>query len=139
MNSAKTIKDFLANQRYWDVFVIDELETVVHACELMEKNRVGSLIVVDSKKSQEDSHVVGIFTERDVVKAISHHQDDLEACTVNKIMSKKLIHISSDTLPKEAADLMLENQIRHLAVMDDEKLVGVVSMRDIFQSLNLNK
>ena len=71
MNSAKTIKDFLANQRYWDVFVIDELETVVHACELMEKNRVGSLIVVDSKKSQEDSHVVGIITERDVVKAIS--------------------------------------------------------------------
>ena len=40
MNSPKTIKDFLANQRYWDVFVIDELETVVNACELMEKNRV---------------------------------------------------------------------------------------------------
>ena len=54
-------------------------------------------------------------------------------------MSKKLIHISSDTLPKEAADLMLENQIRHLAVMDDEKLVGVVSMIYIFQSINLNK
>ena len=137
MKPAKKIKDYLANQRYWDVFVIPVEETVLHACELMEKNRVGALIVVDNKVDKEQSHIVGIVTERDIVKAIAHHQIEMDSRKVDTIMSKKLISVNSETQTNEAVGLMIENQIRHLAVIDKEKLVGVISMRDIFYSLNL--
>ena len=55
---------------------------------------------------------------------------------VEEIMSNKLISTTPETTTDDAIKLMVENQIRHLAVMDDQKLVGVISMRDIFYSMN---
>ena len=111
-------------------------ETVGHACEIMEKNRIGALIVVDNKTDVEHSHVIGIITERDIVKTIAHHMHEIEDKKVEEIMSNKLISTTPETTTDDAIKLMVENQIRHLAVMDDEKLVGVISMRDIFYSVN---
>ena len=136
MPRSKKIKHYLAGQRYWEVFVIPQDETVVHACEILEKNRIGALIVVDKKDDLSDHHVVGIITERDVVKTISHHQLDIEEKPVSEIMSKKVISASPESSTEEAIKLMVENQIRHLAVLDGDKLIGVISMRDIFYSLN---
>ena len=136
MPRSKKIKHYLAGQRYWEVFVIPQDETVVHACEILEKNRIGALIVVDKKDDLADHHVVGIITERDVVKTISHHQLDIEEIPVSEIMSKKVISASPESNTEEAIKLMIENQIRHLAVLDGDKLIGVISMRDIFYSLN---
>jgi len=133
---SKKIKHYLAGQRYWEVFVIPQDETVVHACEILEKNRIGALIVVDKKDDLADHHVVGIITERDVVKTISHHQLDIKEKPVSEIMSKKVISASPESNTEEAIKLMIENQIRHLAVLDGDKLIGVISMRDIFYSLN---
>ena len=136
MPRSKKIKHYLAGQRYWEVFVVPQNETVVHACEILEKNRIGALIVVDKKDDLSDHHVVGIITERDVVKTISHHQLDIEEKQVSEIMSKKVISASPESSTEEAIKLMVENQIRHLAVLDGDKLIGVISMRDIFYSLN---
>ena len=136
MPRSKKIKHYLAGQRYWEVFVVPQNETVVHACEILEKNRIGALIVVDKKDDLSDHHVVGIITERDVVKTISHHQLDIEEKPVSEIMSKKVISASPESNTEEAIKLMIENQIRHLAVLDGDKLIGVISMRDIFYSLN---
>ena len=136
MKPTKKIKEYLANQRYWDVFVIPINETIIHACELMEKNRIGALIVVDIKTNVDESNVVGIVTERDIIKAIAHHKIEIESKTVDTIMSNRLISATSETTTDEAIGLMIENQIRHLAIIDGEKLVGVISMRDIFYSLN---
>ena len=74
MPRSKKLKHYLAGQRYWEVFVLSKNESVIRACELMEKNRIGALIIVDKKTDQSDHHVVGIITERDIVKTISHHQ-----------------------------------------------------------------
>ena len=136
MPRSKKIKHYLAGQRYWEVFVVPQNETVVHACEILEKNRIGALIVLDKKYDLSYHHVVGIITERDVVKTISHHQLDIEKKQVSEIMSKKVISASPESSTEEAIKLMVENQIRHLAVLDGDKLIGVISMRDIFYSLN---
>jgi CBS domain-containing protein len=61
---------------------------------------------------------------------------EIEDKKVEEIMSNKLISTTPETTTDDAIKLMVENQIRHLAVMDDEKLVGVISMRDIFYSIN---
>ena len=136
MSKSKKIKHYLAGQRYWEVFVVPHDETVGHACEIMEKNRIGALIVVDNKTDIEHSHVIGIITERDIVKTIAHHIDEIEDKNVEEIMSNRLISTTPETTTDDAIKLMVENQIRHLAVMDNEKLVGVISMRDIFYSIN---
>ena len=136
MPKSKKIKHYLAGQRYWEVFVVPHDETVGHACEIMEKNRIGALIVVDNKTDIEHSHVIGIITERDIVKTIAHHIDEIEDKNVEEIMSNRLISTTPETTTDDAIKLMVENQIRHLAVMDNEKLVGVISMRDIFYSIN---
>ena len=138
MLRSKKIKHYLSGQRYWEVFVIPQDETIIHACELMEKNRIGALIVVEQKTEtdQGDHQVVGIVTERDIVKTISHHQLDLEGKPVKEIMSKNVVSASSENTTNEAVKLMIENQIRHLAILDEDRLIGVISMRDIFYSLN---
>ena len=138
MPRSRKIKDYLLGQRYWEVFVIPQDETIIHACELMEKNRIGALVVVDQKTATEkdDHHVVGIVTERDIVKTISHHQLDLEGKPVKEIMSKNVVSASPENTTNEAIKLMVENQIRHLAILDEDRLIGVISMRDIFYSLN---
>ena len=136
MPRSKKIKHYLAGQRYWEVFVIPQTESVVHACEILEKNRIGALVVVDTKEKQSDHHVVGILTERDIVKTISHHQLDIEQKPVSEIMSKNVVSASPETTTDEAISLMVENQIRHLAVLEEDRLIGVISMRDIFYCMN---
>tara|TARA_B100001245_G_C22646484_1_gene317622 strand:- start:21 stop:440 length:420 start_codon:yes stop_codon:yes gene_type:complete len=136
MPQSKKLKHYLAGQRYWEVFVLSKNETVVRACELMEKNRIGALIIVDKKTDQSEHHVVGIITERDIVKTISHHQLDIEKKPVEEIMSKSVVSASPEDSTDYAIKLMVENQIRHLAILDKDRLVGVISMRDIFYNLN---
>ena len=51
-------------------------------------------------------------------------------------MSKNVVSASSENTTNEAVKLMIENQIRHLAILDEDRLIGVISMRDIFYSLN---
>ena len=136
MPRSKKLKHYLAGQRYWEVFVLSKNESVIRACELMEKNRIGALIIVDKKTDQSEHHVVGIITERDIVKTISHHQLNIEKKPVEEIMSKSVVSASPEDSTDYAIKLMVENQIRHLAILDKDRLVGVISMRDIFYNLN---
>jgi len=136
MSKSKQIKHYLAGQRYWEVFVIKASETVTRACEIMEKNKIGALLVVDDNSNESNNNVIGIITERDIVKTIAHHQHKIEYKKVDQKMSSKLISTTPETSTEDAVKLMVENQIRHLAVMEGEKLLGVISMRDIFYSVN---
>ena len=140
MSESKKIKHYLIGESYWDVFVIDKKETLSQACKLMDKNKVGALIVVDKKNDVSKSQVVGIVTERDIVKEISLHLNDIEDRIVDQVMTESVVSTTSDATSEEAVKLMVENQIRHLAVIEEDRLLGVISMRDLFYSLNyLNK
>ena len=140
MDKSKKVKHYLVGQSYWDVFVIDKNKTLSEACKLMDKNTIGALIVVDKKKDITKSRVVGIVTERDIVKEIALNSVDFEDRTVNQIMTESVVSTTSNATSEEAVKLMIENQIRHLAVIEEGKLKGVISMRDLFYSLNyLNK
>ena len=140
MSESKKIKHYLIGESYWDVFVIDKKETLSQACKLMDKNKVGALVVVDKKNDVTKSQVVGIVTERDIVKEISLHLNDIEDRIVDQVMTESVVSTTSDATSEEAVKLMVENQIRHLAVIEEDRLLGVISMRDLFYSLNyLNK
>ena len=130
----KKVKDHLNEQRYWDIFTVSEDSDLFEASKLMYKNKIGALMIAktDSAEHLCKSSVVGILTERDIVYAMSGGAASLNSKTVKTVMTKKLIFTCPETPNTEAKKLMIENQIRHLPVFSDEHLVGIISMRDVF-------
>ena len=106
------------------VLRIDSEGSVQDAAILMEKSHVGSLIV---EKYGDD---VGIVTERELSQKVLAKGGNPEEMTVSDIMSS--IHSMDRYMPIEEANIyMHKNKIRHLAVTDDDKIVGVLSVKDL--------
>ena len=131
---SENIESLLLNQRYWDIFAVTRNSSVSEACKILDKNRIGALLVYCSD-SNDPQDLEGIVTERDVIELIARKGKDALNNEVQEIMSKNIISVTPQCTKMDALDLMMENQIRHLAVMDDEKLVGVLSMRDLIKQL----
>ena len=129
------ISDLLLNQRYWEIFSISENSSIEEACKILHINKIGALLVYCGESNNPDN-LVGIITERDVIEDISLKGPEHLHSKIKDIMSSSIIKVSPDNTTDEALDMMIDNQIRHLAVMDNDKLLGVVSMRDIVKKSN---
>ena len=130
----ESIESLLLNQRYWDIFSVARDSSIEEACRIMDKNRIGALLVYCSD-SNDPQDLEGIVTERDIIELVARKGKESLKGDVNEIMSKNIISVTPQCNKIDALDLMMENQIRHLAVMDKEKLVGVLSMRDLIKQL----
>ena len=108
-------------------------QSVPEAVRLMIHNRIGSLVVMDS------GQIVGIVTERDVVWAAGEHSVNLINMSVHNIMAKTLVTCTGEDSLDHAMDLMTRNpskqRIRHLPVIDNGKLIGLISIGDIVHAL----
>ncbi len=124
------ISDLLLNQRYWEIFSISENSSIEEACKILHKNKIGALLVYCGESNDPDN-LVGIITERDVIEDISLKGPEHLHSKIQDIMSSSIVKVSPESTTDEALNMMIDNQIRHLAVMENEKLLGVVSMRDI--------
>ena len=131
---SESIESLLLNQRYWDIFAVARNSSIEDACRIMDKNRIGALLVYCSDTNDQQD-LEGILTERDVIELIAKKGREALKNEVKEIMSKNIISVTPQCTKLDALDLMMENQIRHLAVMDEEKLVGVLSMRDLIKQL----
>jgi CBS domain-containing protein len=106
-------------------------ETVAIAAQLMRANNISALVVKDVVRT-EGNTAVGMFTERDVVRAIAEHGAAGVSMKVSQLISvQQLVCCSSNDALEHVRHLMNVNHIRHLPVIDDYSLVGVISMRDI--------
>ncbi len=100
--------------------------TVAEAIRLMLKLRVGAVVVVDANR------VVGIFTERDVLKKLALSGRDPEKVRVGELMTSPVETASPQTSPGDALVSMLEHHFRHLPVVDSSgRLRGVLSIRNL--------
>jgi len=99
-------------------------DTLVDAAVKMWKQQTGSLLVVE-----EDS-LVGIITERDILKAVANGVR-LDETRISEVMTKDVVTVGPGTSLREAAKMMADRWIRHLPVLDGGKLVGVLSQRDL--------
>ena len=98
--------------------------TVAEAATVMGERKVGSALVID------DDELVGIFTERDIVRALS--QDfDAPGHPITHWMTRDPLTISPEMTVKEALDVMLTRGFRHLPVVEGQMPVGMVSMLDL--------
>ena len=98
--------------------------TLRDVAEVMEREEVGAVVVVV------DGRAAGVLSERDIVRAVANG-DDIEDDRAEDVMAVDVVTISLDASISEAADAMAAGNIRHLPVVDDETVVGVVSIRDV--------
>lgn len=99
------------------------------AAELMNQHDIGCIIVIDSDKP------VGIITERDMLKRVLLQVRDSRRTHASHIMSKPLITTSPETDLRDAVSLMNERRIKKLPVLEDDRLIGLLSITDIVRSL----
>ncbi len=100
--------------------------TVLEAIRLMAEKRIGALLVLDG-----DGRLVGIVSERDYARKVILEGRRSDTTRVADIMTPNPITIDPDTTAEEGLNLMTDRFIRHLPVLDNGKLVGVVSIGDL--------
>lgn len=108
-----------------DVISVDANSTVKNAAKIMNRFEIGSLIVV------KESKVIGIITERDLLKRVVAVARNPEKTTVEDIMSKPLIVVKPEMELEDAVRFMFKMKIKKLPVVKNGKLLGLVSLTDI--------
>lgn len=108
-----------------DVQICEEGDLVISAVKKMAEFNIGSLIVVKNGKP------VGIFTERDLVIKVIAQGLDPANLSVEKVMSIKLITIAASESVGYAYHILIKENVRHAPVIEDDKLVGIVSQKDL--------
>ncbi len=126
MNNAKTMT--IADVMTKSVISVDVSLTINEAAKMMEDAKVGAVIVM------ENNTPVGIVTDRDfAIKVVAHAYNI--TTPVKQIMSSPLFSINSDESVRTAADLMHDRGIRKLPVIDNEKIIGIITATDIVNLL----
>jgi CBS domain-containing protein len=107
------------------VFSVSSSITVYNALELMFEKSIGALLVVDNDK------FVGIFTERDYARKLVLKGKSSKDTLIREVMTEKPITVTLDNSIEECMKIMSDKKIRHLPVMETEKLVGLISVGDV--------
>lgn len=105
-------------------------ETVEMAATLLNRERIGAVVVKDACGSEGDT-VVGIFSERDVVRAVAERGALALRVPVGELMSRNMISCAMDDTVDHVRALMDSHHVRHLPVLEEHQLVGVLSIRDV--------
>jgi CBS domain-containing protein len=125
------VGDILRKKQSARVVTVRMNETVGVAAQLMRASNISALVVKDVVRT-EGNTAVGVFTERDVVRAIAEHGAAGVALKVSQLISvQRLVPCTSSDTLEHVRHLMNVHHIRHLPVIDNFALAGVISMRDI--------
>ena len=116
----------ILRQKGSDVTTMKSESTMSEAISVLVDMRIGALPVSDDGRT-----LVGIISERDVVRALSEGTDDLQGLPVRALMTSTVYTCAPDATLSEVMTLMNERRIRHVPVVEEEVLVGILSMRDL--------
>jgi CBS domain-containing protein len=106
------------------LFSIEPTTTVAEAATVMGERRIGSALVMDGDR------LMGIFTERDIVRALGEHFD-AAGHPVSDWMTADPLTVEPSTPVEQALRTMLDRNFRHLPVIEADRVLGIVSMRDL--------
>ena len=103
--------------------------TVFDAHELMLEHKISSVVVLEKDK------VIGIFTENDFVQKVGLDCKDTDKMLIENVMTKDPLTVTPDKSISDCMNLMIDNHIRHLPVVENGQLVGIVSVSDVVKDL----
>ncbi len=124
----KTVKDILKVKGH-EVWVIEPDALVYDALKLMADKKVGALVVM------EGTRVVGIISERDYARKVILMGGSSKSMRIKEIMTTRVVYARSEQTIEECMALMTGKHIRHLPVINEGRLVGVVSIGDLVKSI----
>jgi CBS domain-containing protein len=119
-----TVRDILAKKGS-DVITVAPRETALRAAQLMNDRGIGGLVVIERDRP------TGIFTERDILRRVVSPGRDPATTRVADVMTTPVIACAPDTSIDECAAMMTARRIRHLPVVDGDRLAGVVTIGDV--------
>ncbi|MBN1153794.1 CBS domain-containing protein [candidate division KSB1 bacterium] len=122
------VKDVLTTKGS-NVVTINQSKTVYDALKTFAENRVGSLLVLDSKED-----IVGIIGARDALMAVLYSCDKIREMKVESIMTKDIIVGTPDAELTYVEAIMTNNHIRHLPIVENKKLTGIISIGDVVKA-----
>jgi CBS domain-containing protein len=120
----QTVKELLPGR---ELFTVQTGTSVHNAVLYMAEKGVGLVPVMDGAK------LVGVFSERDLVKRVIAKAKSIEATKVDEVMSKNLIIANADEPNESILAKMKEGKTRHILIIEDDKLAAVLSMRDLLE------
>lgn len=123
-----TIKELL-KKKSGDIWSISPQTSVYQALELMAQKEVGALLVI------EDDKLVGIFSERDYARKIILKGKASRDTAVGELMTTSVYYVTPDNTLEEAMALMTSKHIRHLPIMNQGKLVSIVTLGDVVKKI----
>src|SRR5688572_7619059 len=121
----KTARDLFSGQ---DLTVISKTDSVYNAARLMAEKKIGAVPVVEGER------VVGIFSERDIMNRVVARNINPQTTTVDQVMTTDLIVGEPNENIEVILSRMKQANIRHLPIVEDGKLVGIISFRDLLQA-----
>jgi len=111
------------------MFFVNLGESVFEVAKLMSENNIGAVPVLD-----EDGRLRGIFSERDLLQRCVVKKIDAENTKVDQVMTRGVIVVEAQDSYEYCLKIMRQESIRHMPVREGEKLIGVISMRDLLQA-----
>ena len=124
----KLVSQLLAAKGH-DIWSIAPDTTVLVALQLMADRKIGALLVLDEEK------LVGVFSERDYARKVILEGKSSKDTPVSDIMSSPIVCVVPDQTTEQCMSLMTEKRVRHLPVIDGEKVIGIISIGDVVKAV----
>ena len=124
----QTVRDIL-NSKGQDLYSVTPDVSVFEALERLEERNIGVILVIDT-----DGTLLGIFSERDYARKIVLKGRHSKTTPVREVMTRKVSCVSPDTTVETCMALMTGKRIRHLPVLEDGRLIGLVSIGDVVKA-----
>lgn len=127
-----TVRTILEEKRD-TIYAVDCSDTVYRALEVMAEHNIGAVLV------SEGDRYVGIFTERDYARRIILKGHDSRTTQLKDIMTRELVTVTPDMSAEQCMALMTKYHIRHLPVVEDGRIIGLVSIGDVVKQVIANR
>jgi len=111
------------------IFAIDPAASVLQLAGMLTEKRVGAVLVRDTA-----GQVLGIVSERDIARSLAANGPRTLEMTATQLMTRVIHTVTPQTTVREAMEKMTENRVRHLPVMEDDTLVGLISIGDVVKA-----
>ena len=122
------LEEFLNQNKNRQIWTISKEQSVMQALILMSEKNIGAIIIIDN-----NDFPIGIFSERDYARKVILKGKNSKDTLLNEVMTKELITVTRDFKIDQCMELMTEHRIRHLPILENKKVVGIISIGDVLK------
>ena len=122
------LEDFLKQNKKRQIWTISKDQNVMQALILMSEKNIGAVIIIDN-----NDFPIGIFSERDYARKVILKGKNSKDTLLEEVMTKELVTVTRDFKVDQCMRLMIEQRIRHLPILENKKVVGIISIGDVLK------